>query len=148
METIKYKDLTITSIMKEMLCWNDDESEAVKQFVICKVEPRTFPWCVAESLDQFWWAGGWKHAKEITIEKYPKVMMVSDEPITKDNPGEKRVVYHYNPKSHYSYECYPSHIKSLEDLYKEKDPIKHYCWEGRRYGVFAYAQDYKESTID
>lgn len=28
--------------------------------------------------------------------KYPKVMMVSDEPITKSNPGQQRVVWAYN----------------------------------------------------
>lgn len=47
---------------------------------------------------------------------FPRVMMVSDEPITKDNPGEQRVVWAYNPKFCYPFFTYYSDIKTLEDV--------------------------------
>lgn len=48
--------------------------------------------------------------------EYPKVMMVSDKPITKDNPGLQRVIWAYNSKFHYPYFTYPSNIKTLKDV--------------------------------
>lgn len=41
---------------------------------------------------------------------FPKVMMVSDEPITKDNPGQQRVVWACNPKFYCPYFTYHSDI--------------------------------------
>jgi hypothetical protein len=58
--------------------------------------------------------------------KYPKVMMVSDEPITKSNPGQQRVVWAYNPKLYHSYFTYPSSIKTLKDV--ENIPYKTMGW--------------------
>lgn len=48
--------------------------------------------------------------------EYPKVMMVSDKPITKDNPGVQKVVWAYNPKFYYPYFTYPLSIKTLKDV--------------------------------
>lgn len=48
--------------------------------------------------------------------EYPKVMMVSDEPITKDNPGKQRVVWAYNPKFYYSFFTYRLSIQTLKDV--------------------------------
>ena len=47
---------------------------------------------------------------------FPRVMMVSDKPITKDNPGEERVVWAHNPKFYYSFFTYYSDIKTLKDV--------------------------------
>ena len=34
---------------------------------------------------------------------FPRVMMVSDEPITSKNPGQQRVVWAHNPKFYYPF---------------------------------------------
>ena len=68
--------------------------------------------------------------------EYPKVMMVSDEPITKDNPGVQRVVWAYNPKFYYPYFAYFSNIKTLKDV--ENIP------EGGRRGMAGYGWKYAQ----
>lgn len=45
---------------------------------------------------------------------FPKVMMVSDEPITKDNPGRQMVVWAHNPKFKYPFFTYHSDIQTLK----------------------------------
>ena len=47
---------------------------------------------------------------------FPKVMMVSDEPITKNNPGKRMVVWAHNPKFKYSFFTYHSSIQTLKDV--------------------------------
>lgn len=74
---------------------------------------------------------------------YPRVMMVSDSPITKDNPGLKRVVWAYNPRFKYAYRCYDSKVQSLEDL------DKFYSIVSDGLGItgsdyFIFAKDYQE----
>jgi hypothetical protein len=79
--------------------------------------------------------------------EYPKVMMVSDKPITKDNLGEKRVVWAYNPKFNYPYFTYPSYIKTLKDV--EDIPVGEGWWAGS--AVWKYAQEPQqqiELTLD
>jgi len=78
---------------------------------------------------------------------YPRVMMVSDEPITENNPGEKRVVWAYNPRLYYAYRCYSSDIQSLKDLNNllpiTPDGVRTGGpWEGDH--CFTYAQDCTE----
>ena len=73
---------------------------------------------------------------------FPRVMMVSDEPITKANPGVKRVVWAYNNKFKYPYFCYSSNIQSIEEA--NNIPIgggwmEGVCWK--------YAKDYTEPII-
>jgi len=82
---------------------------------------------------------------------YPRVMMVSDEPITENNPGEKRVVWAYNPRLYYAYRCYSSDIQSLEDLNNllpvTPNEKRDGPWGGPGGCVgwgFIYAQDYIE----
>ena len=76
--------------------------------------------------------------------EYPKVMMVSDEPITKYNPGEQRVVWAYNPKFYYPYFTYFSNIKTLKDV----ENIPEGCGGGG--GGWKYAQEPQqiELTLD
>ena len=47
---------------------------------------------------------------------FPRVMMVSDEPITHKNPGQQRVVWAYNPKFYYPFLTYYSSIQTLENI--------------------------------
>lgn len=80
---------------------------------------------------------------------YPRVMMVSDEPITKDNPGEKRVVWAYNPRLYFAYRVYASNIVSLENL--EDRFLETIDGEGGDDAAaigFSYAQDYQETKIE
>jgi len=46
---------------------------------------------------------------------FPRVMMVSNEPITQSNPGQQRVVWAYNSKFYYPFFTYYSDIKTLKD---------------------------------
>lgn len=84
--------------------------------------------------------------KELT---FPRIMMVSDDPITKENPGEQRVVWAYNPNLYYPFLVYPSNIKTLKDV----DNITN-CLPGGREGVlwrYKYAQELQqqlELTLD
>jgi hypothetical protein len=74
---------------------------------------------------------------------YPRIMMVSDYPITEDNPGYKRVVWAYNDKFKYSYFTYSDEIKTIEEV--NSIPIGDmHSWD---WVEFKYAQDYIESTI-
>lgn len=75
---------------------------------------------------------------------FPRIMMVSDEPITKDNPGQQRIVWAYNDKFHYPYFAYFSNIKTLKDI--DKIPPGGDPGGGR--GGYKYAQDYIESIIE
>lgn len=72
METIKYKDQTITPIMKPMLVWDDDESKAVERFVYAKDESNDFPWKAGGKRE-----GGWKNAKPIPEEVEMTVAEIS-----------------------------------------------------------------------
>jgi hypothetical protein len=72
---------------------------------------------------------------------YPRVMMVSDSPITEKNPGVKRVVWAYNPRLYYAYRCYDSSIQSLEDLDKNYPITPDGTGEVVRCGG-VFAQDY------
>lgn len=47
---------------------------------------------------------------------FPRVMMVSDEPITPKNSGQQRVVWAHNPKFYYSFFTYHSDIQTLKDV--------------------------------
>jgi hypothetical protein len=73
---------------------------------------------------------------------FPKVMMVSDEPITKSNPGVKRIVWAYNDKFYYPYFCYCSDIQTIE----EANSIPPGEMRGGGEG-FGYAQDFIEPQI-
>lgn len=82
---------------------------------------------------------------------FPKVMMVSDEPITKDNPGQQRVVWAYNPKFYYPFFAYWLSIKTLKDV----ENIPEEPWarpeSGCRGWCFKYAQEPQqqiELTLD
>lgn len=80
--------------------------------------------------------------KELT---FPRVMMVSDEPITKENPGVKRVVWAYNPKFHYPFFAYSPNIKTLKDvdITSERETVQGWDWK--------YAQELQqeiELTLD
>jgi len=70
---------------------------------------------------------------------FPKVMMVSDYPITKTNPGQLRVVWAHNPKFYYPYFTYSSNIKTSKDI--ENIPG---AGSG---GFFKYAQE-PQSSIE
>ena len=76
---------------------------------------------------------------------FPRVMMVSDKPITKDNPGQQRVVWAYNPKFYYPFFTYWSSIKTLNNVDNiVPDPGAPEL--GRR-ELFKYAQD-PQQTIE
>ena len=81
---------------------------------------------------------------------FPRVMMVSDKPITKDNPGEERVVWAHNPKFYYSFFTYYSDIKTLKDV--DSIPMREMAPAGRPAGPgFRYAQEPQsqlELTLD
>lgn len=80
----------------------------------------------------------------MTALTFPKVMMVSDEPITKDNPGQQRVVWACNPKFYCSYFTYNSDIQTLKDV--ENIPER-----GRGAAGFKYAKEPQqqiELTLD
>ena len=80
---------------------------------------------------------------------FPRVMMVSDKPITKDNPGEQRIVWAYNPKLYFPYFAYYSNIKTLEDV--ENIPEEGPGARMTGSPVFKYAQEPKqqiELTLD
>lgn len=154
MKTIKYKNLTITPIMKPMLCWNNDENNAKEYFIMAKVEPSKYPWRETREVGGI---GGkvWIHAKDLPNyippkkDEYPKLMMVSDKPITKDNPGIKKLVYHYNPRFKYGYECYDVGIQSLEDLNKNLPITPEGEGPRRDDGMFfSYAKDIIEAPIE
>lgn len=78
---------------------------------------------------------------------FPRVMMVSDEPITYKNPGQPRVVWAYNPKFYYPFFTYYSGIQTLQDV--ENIPRGN---QGRRgWEEFKYAQEPQqqiELTLD
>ena len=77
---------------------------------------------------------------------FPKVLMVSDEPITKDNPGQQRVVWACNPKFYCSYFTYNSDIQTLKDV--ENIPVGAGGCGGM---VFKYAKEPQqqiELTLD
>ena len=81
---------------------------------------------------------------------FPRVMMVSDKPITKDNPGEERVVWAHNPKFYYSFFTYYSDIKTLKDV--DSIPMREMAdgWGPAGFG-FRYAQEPQsqlELTLD
>jgi len=83
--------------------------------------------------------------------EYPKVMMVSDEPITKDNPGIQRVVWAYNPKFYYPYFTYFSNIKTLKDVEDIPDGEALDGRKGKGAGtIWKYAQEPQqiELTLD
>jgi hypothetical protein len=67
-EEIEYRGRKILPIMKPMLVWDDDETEAEEAFVYGKEEESiyTYPWI---SKGEEWWSDtgvrGWKHAKPI-----------------------------------------------------------------------------------
>lgn len=77
---------------------------------------------------------------------FPRVMMVSDKPITKDNPGEERVVWAHNPKFYYSFFTYYSDIKTLKDV--DSIPVREsrQDWSGFRYAQEPQSQ--LELTLD
>ena len=80
---------------------------------------------------------------------FPRVMMVSDEPITSKNPGQQRVVWAYNSKFYYPFFTYYSDIKTLEDVTNIPERIWEGDWEGIWY--FKYAQEPQqqiELTLD
>lgn len=90
--------------------------------------------------------------------EYPRVMMVSDEPITEENPGIKRVVWCYNPRLRYPYRTYNSNIQTIYDINKykiigDKRPTdtdtdtEATCREDVGWG-FCFAKDYIESTVE
>lgn len=77
---------------------------------------------------------------------FPRVMMVSDEPITSKNPGQQRVVWAHNPKFRYPFRTYFSDIQTLKDI----ENIPEGECEGPG-GGFKYAQDPQqqiELTLD
>ncbi|MCK9429225.1 MAG: hypothetical protein M0R17_04420 [Candidatus Omnitrophica bacterium] len=76
---------------------------------------------------------------------FPRVMMVSDEPITKNNPGIKRVVWAYNDKFYYPYFCYDSDIQTIEQA--NSIPIGGGGRRGPRGAEMKYAQDFIEPQI-
>ena len=78
---------------------------------------------------------------------FPKVMMVSDEPITKDNPGQQRVVWACNPKFYCSYFAYNSDIQTLKDV----ENIPEGFWGAWGLSGFKYAKEPQqqiELTLD
>ena len=85
----------------------------------------------------------------MTALTFPKVMMVSDEPITKDNPGQQRVVWACNPKFYCSYFTYNSDIQTLKDV--ENIPEGFWGAEVQRIWWFKYAKEPQqqiELTLD
>jgi hypothetical protein len=84
---------------------------------------------------------------------FPRVMMVSDEPITSKNPGKQRVVWAYNPKFYYSFFTYYSDIQTLKDVENISEEEQGWgglggCWGG---DCFKYAQEPQqqiELTLD
>lgn len=64
MKEITYKGRKIIPIMKPMLVWDDDESEATEAFVYVKEESDT-----ADFLWRGWRWDGWKHAKPLESDK-------------------------------------------------------------------------------
>lgn len=77
---------------------------------------------------------------------YPRVMMVSDSPITKKNPGNKRVVWAYNPKLLYAYCTMP--VESVEELNKmyQNMPDGMGVAPGLS-GFWMYAKDYEPEEL-
>jgi len=82
---------------------------------------------------------------------YPRVMMVSDEPITKDNPGFKRVVWAYNPRFRFAYMTYNRQIDSITQLdtiapiTQDGEGVRSGRWGG---GGFVFAKDIPEIEIE
>lgn len=86
----------------------------------------------------------------MTALTFPKVMMVSDEPITKDNPGQQRVVWACNPKFYCSYFTYNSDIQTLKDVENIPEGAGGWRGGGSRLG-FKYAKEPQqqiELTLD
>ena len=80
---------------------------------------------------------------------FPRVMMVSDKPITSKNPGQQRVVWAYNPKFYYPFFTYYSNIQTLKDV--DNIPDGSTGASGMGAGGFKYAQDLQqqiELTLD
>ena len=74
---------------------------------------------------------------------YPRYMMVSDKPITKENPGNKKIVFYYNPKLLYAYFTYNSALKDYNSLSNTPDGREVVGWVG-----WTYAKDYVEPQIE
>ena len=76
---------------------------------------------------------------------FPRVMMVSDEPITKSNPGVKRVVWAYNDRFCYPYFCYDADAQTIE----EASIIPKMSSMTGRFGesIWKYAQDFVKPQI-
>lgn len=76
--------------------------------------------------------------------KYPKVMMVSDDPITKDNPGQQRVIWAYNSKFSYPYFAYSASIKTLKNV---EDIPDGEGWAGGLPVGWRYAQEPQQTEL-
>lgn len=79
---------------------------------------------------------------------FPKVMMVSDEPITKDNPGKQMVVWAHNPKFKYPFFTYCSDIQTLKDVENIPDEEEGREAWGDRWKYAKEPQQEIELTLD
>lgn len=97
---MKYENFEIITegYPREMIVW-DDEQEKYRALVMCKIPSDLYPYCTINEYKEYDRYANAKEIEEQTPPKdeFPKVMMVSDQPITKHNNGKKRVVFCHNP---------------------------------------------------
>ena len=62
MKTIKYKNLEIIPIMREMIIWNANEAYAEERFVLCKIKNNKYPYMTISTKHDY---DSFMNAKEI-----------------------------------------------------------------------------------
>lgn len=144
MEIVKYNDLEIELIMKEMLVWDNRECNAPKKFVLCRVIGGKAEY-IYKCIDSEGYSEYYKNAKEIEATT-PKVRTIED--------GLKYgdiVIDSYGYKSKVLSICGDVIILSMNNKFEEANSSNYTLHELIKYGCKLYqepVEKIKEITIE
>lgn len=148
----KGQEIITKGYPKPMLVWDNDERQAIEELVFAELKGEEYPFLTKKKqirdAEVQWGGEQFRHTKPIPEfdyspyedkPEYPKVMRVSNSPITEANPGLKIVVWAENRQLTRKYFTYDPTIQSLKDLTeKSVSPGE----------AFRHAVDYIEPDIE